>query len=550
MKLGIIYNLIGLYAGVLGSKLKDGEKPLNIGMSMGIGSRSHIKFLLEITQQLSDRGHKITFLSLDGFESFVKGYNITFHSVGSISMGVGSVFQLTPFKRGDPFNKGIIGVDKLVYNVYSNTFKNFERYYEESKPDLMICDWCNPACFDSAAKHSIPMMIGYQTLTPISESFHTISLGLEPSTIESYSFIERLDHTFIEPWRQWYEHYPVKMALKRAKQENEVPVHIGLEWTNYGLGIAHSYVGYENSRNTPSHVIPVGPVFSEKVDPLTPELQEFFNTHNKVIYVGFGSLTQLQPELSEGMLNHFHKLLEDSWIDGVIWGGMANTNLKEFPQKYTVDDVEYSTKSILDGSHQQIKLLKWAPQRSILDHSSTKLFLTHGGLDSIYESINSGTPMIILPFLGDQPRNAVLVKENGIGDYLEWDDDSEIQTYSKFVNLLNPDNIELQKSLEHHQLMNKLSSQRKMFGANLIETYAKSAKSCRGGSPQKPFEVPCELKPYIPLDRKISPLKAHLVDVYLFALAAAMLSIGFMLMGVYKIFMRVSSMSFEKKKVE
>ncbi|KXN65074.1 glycosyltransferase family 1 protein [Conidiobolus coronatus NRRL 28638] len=541
MKLGIIYNLIGLYTGVLGSKLKGSEKPLNIAMSMGIGSRSHIKFLLEITQQLSDRGHKITFLSLDGFESFVKGYNITFQSVGSISMGVGSVFQLTPFKRGDPFNKGIVDVDKLVYNVYSNTFKNFEKYYEESKPDLIICDWCNPSCFDSAAKHSVPMMIGYQTLTPIAESFHTISLGLEPSTIEDYSFIKRLDHTFIEPWRQWYEHYPLKMKLKRAKQENGVPAHIGLEWTNYGLGIAHSYVGYENSRNTPSHVIPVGPVFSDKIDPLTPD---------KVIYVGFGSLTQLQPELSEGMLKHFHKLLEHNWIDGVIWGGMANTNLKKFPKKYTVDGMEFPTKSILDGTHQQIKLLKWAPQRSILNHPSTKLFLTHGGLDSIYESINSATPMIILPFLGDQPRNAVLIKENGIGDYLEWDDDSEIQTYSKFFNLLNPDNIQLQQNLEHHQLMNQLSSQRKTFGANLIETYAKSAKSCRSENPQTAFDIPCELKPYIPLDRRTSFLKSHLVDVYLFALMVAILSVGFILMGVYKLLMRFNSLSYEKKKVE
>ncbi|CDO72757.1 hypothetical protein BN946_scf184994.g10 [Trametes cinnabarina] len=61
-------------------------------------------------------------------------------------------------------------------------------------------------------------------------------------------------------------------------------------------------------------------------------------------------------------------------------------------------------------------LSPWAPQQTILEHPATGWFLTHGGHNSVVESISAGVPMIAWPFHADQPLNAVRISEVlGIG---------------------------------------------------------------------------------------------------------------------------------------
>ncbi|GAA0153987.1 hypothetical protein LIER_12094 [Lithospermum erythrorhizon] len=57
----------------------------------------------------------------------------------------------------------------------------------------------------------------------------------------------------------------------------------------------------------------------------------------------------------------------------------------------------------------------WAPQAKILKHPSIGGFLSHCGWGSILESITFGVPIIAMPMQYDQPVNAMLVAEMGIG---------------------------------------------------------------------------------------------------------------------------------------
>jgi UDP:flavonoid glycosyltransferase YjiC (YdhE family) len=54
------------------------------------------------------------------------------------------------------------------------------------------------------------------------------------------------------------------------------------------------------------------------------------------------------------------------------------------------------------------------PQRRLLE--STSAFVTHGGLGSIKEAIIAGVPMVVLPFLYDQPFNAMRVRYHNLGE--------------------------------------------------------------------------------------------------------------------------------------
>ena len=69
------------------------------------------------------------------------------------------------------------------------------------------------------------------------------------------------------------------------------------------------------------------------------------------------------------------------------------------------------------GDHIHIKA--WVPQNDILAHPKLILFITHYGYNSILESVSHGKPMIGFPTSLDQPYNAQIVKDKGMGESLD-----------------------------------------------------------------------------------------------------------------------------------
>ena len=58
------------------------------------------------------------------------------------------------------------------------------------------------------------------------------------------------------------------------------------------------------------------------------------------------------------------------------------------------------------------------PQIAVLKQSS--LFITHGGMNSVSEAMVHGVPMVVIPFVSDQPVNARQVEKLGLGKVLEY----------------------------------------------------------------------------------------------------------------------------------
>jgi len=57
-------------------------------------------------------------------------------------------------------------------------------------------------------------------------------------------------------------------------------------------------------------------------------------------------------------------------------------------------------------------ITKWCPQQFVLNHPATGWFVSHGGFNSVTESLASGIPLILFPHLGDQPFAAAHITEN------------------------------------------------------------------------------------------------------------------------------------------
>uniref|UniRef100_A0A914ZHZ7 UDP-glucuronosyltransferase n=2 Tax=Parascaris univalens TaxID=6257 RepID=A0A914ZHZ7_PARUN len=115
------------------------------------------------------------------------------------------------------------------------------------------------------------------------------------------------------------------------------------------------------------------------------------------------------------------EFIEDSSSKGTIYIAMG-TNVKwanaplsiTAAFKYVMRELhQYRIIFVNDNDSLQempshVKVLNWAPQFDILNHNKTILFISHGGLKSIKESICTKTPMLFIPIFADQAHNAAI----------------------------------------------------------------------------------------------------------------------------------------------
>ena len=64
------------------------------------------------------------------------------------------------------------------------------------------------------------------------------------------------------------------------------------------------------------------------------------------------------------------------------------------------------------------RVYPFVPQVSVLKRAD--VFVTHGGMNSVSEALVCGVPMVVIPFMADQPSNARRIEELGLGRQLDY----------------------------------------------------------------------------------------------------------------------------------
>jgi len=175
------------------------------------------------------------------------------------------------------------------------------------------------------------------------------------------------------------------------------------------------------------HIEPPKPL---KDEPLKKFLDE---SEYGVIYMSFGSNVQskdLGSEVQIMFLNVFRSLKYD-----FVW-------------KFESDDLPDKPKNVM--------IQKWLPQADLLAHSNVKLFITHGGQQSMEETIDRTVPTVVIPFLGDQTGNAKRMEHRKIGKHLELKSLTEEKLKSTILEMLKPEykeNIKKLRDLVYDQPM-------------------------------------------------------------------------------------------------
>ncbi|OWA51846.1 putative UDP-glycosyltransferase 73E1 [Hypsibius exemplaris] len=123
-----------------------------------------------------------------------------------------------------------------------------------------------------------------------------------------------------------------------------------------------------------------------------------------VLYVSYGSLAALTKEQTARM-NDLLTSTGRPYIFSVPLG------LQSGFDEATRDGISRQFET--DGT--RCLILSWAPQKAILTHPSTGLFLTHAGWNSTLEGITGGVPMVAWPMFADQHLNGAWIAENRLG---------------------------------------------------------------------------------------------------------------------------------------
>lgn len=106
------------------------------------------------------------------------------------------------------------------------------------------------------------------------------------------------------------------------------------------------------------------------------------------------------------------------------------------------------------------------PQLEVL--KAADVFITHGGLNSVTESLYYGVPMVVIPFVTDQPTNAAQIKSLGLGTRLEYKKLTSEVLRKTTISLLS-NKIVAKNVSDMQRKMQAINGNQ--YGANLIMQY-------------------------------------------------------------------------------
>ncbi|KAI9295610.1 UDP-Glycosyltransferase/glycogen phosphorylase [Neoconidiobolus thromboides FSU 785] len=418
----------------------------NILIHSSGGGRSHIRWLIEVSETLSDMGHKITYLSDDASLQ-----NSPSSKIKKVSSGE------SPYKSaGKLFENGIKTLCKtshqqatlkllkfLLLKGYQASFSELRNFIEDNKDlDLIICDFMTPACVDLALLKNIPLAINLQSLDVFSSAKPTFSFNFNDDRFNSFELL-----------KEYFSYYDILKELNLMRGSFGIPSqnYVFAEYSKT-LNLVHSFSGFELNK-VPKHFHLVGPIFNSTLSTLGNEdILNILNSKKKIIYIAFGNNAQLPINVHETIIESMSNLLLDTAIDSVI----------------------YSTR--YSCSHPNIYCGSNLPQINILNSPNIKLFISHCGMESLLESINNTKPILCFPLFADQPYSANKLLTLKIGDYLEYKELNQNNIVNKVIKVL--DNIDKSKIIGLNSVMNTNSKDAKERAIYLILKYIQKSKSC------------------------------------------------------------------------
>lgn len=121
---------------------------------------------------------------------------------------------------------------------------------------------------------------------------------------------------------------------------------------------------------------------------------------------------------------------------------------------------------------ENVKIYSYVPQIEVLKQAD--VFVTHGGMNSVSEALVYGVPMVVIPFVTDQPVNAECIEKLGVGKRLDYAK-AESKTLKDMVySVINHD--EIKENMRKVQQMIAEAPGNKGGAERIIRYYERKSK--------------------------------------------------------------------------
>lgn len=444
--------------------------PKQIFVGSFFGEWNQIRPMLEICKILVERGYNVTLIAPGDLLPSSEYPTINQISTGP-SIESDATYQELYQKT---FNrKQISGLRKLLVKKYLDYFETYQLAIKMIKPDLFFCNIfiINDICLDIAWSLKKPIvgfssqMLGTPFIPYRSEVWYNCHVNME-----NESFINRFRCAIIEPIKSISEMLSSIEELNKLRSTLGIkPVHNPFERIKDSLFLVNTFFGLEVPHPLPPLVQEIGPVMQDKYPLITPKFSSFISSHSRILYISFNPNTFIRPETNLIILHAIIESIQNEIIDGAIWYS-PSLSFNEEPISSTQitfsNRKSLSVSELLSNKHPDLHFTKFDSQFSILNQTNVKLFLSTGDITNSYESLYTGTPMLILPVSFDQLSNSEKLVGLGVAltlpNYF-----STNHVVEKIFKILN-DEI-LQKNLKKTKLLVRINSKRKHRAADLIE---------------------------------------------------------------------------------
>ncbi|CAI9278202.1 unnamed protein product [Lactuca saligna] len=298
----------------------------------------------------------------------------------------------------------LMPVLKKAFDMASDEFSGILKTLQ---PDLLIYDLIQHWAPVAASALSIPSVVFITTsVTMASTMFH---LYLKSSSGIPFPFSD------IYFRKNEYSHVSeiLESSANNRKDKDRVMECVGL---SSSIVLVKSFREIEGKYSdylsllTDKKIVPVGPLVVEpppSVNVKENSVMQWLDTKaiGSTVFVSFGS----EYFLSEDDLKEIAFGLEMSNVN-FIW-------VLRFPK---VEKKLSLSEALPLGFLERVKdrglvIEGWAPQAKILCHKNIGGFVSHCGWSSTMEAMKFGVPIIAMPMHLDQPVNARLVAEVGVG---------------------------------------------------------------------------------------------------------------------------------------
>jgi MGT family glycosyltransferase len=394
----------------------------------------HLNSLLSIALKLRENGHDVQFIvpgsnladpRIKMFKVFYNG-KVVPEKIRSHGISIRLLFPPLPyiyFAARLPSTKRFEET-KMALRLFSSGLKSYtrciNRHVQNSRPDMIVADFFFYAAPLVAEMNALPYTAIYHCGLPFpGKDVPPFGSGLPVSTQDTplmrlykqqeQELCGRLNAT-VNRARQTFSLRPVTNDMLKSPHS---------PWLN--LIVTHESIDIPRDGLEP-HTVYVGPIFMNMGINRSSFPYEDLRSDKYKIYVSLGTVFNDKPKIYLGII----KALQGN------------------PDYQIIVSAGGSYEAISKKSHNSnVMLFQSLPQAELLSH--VDLVISHGGNNTLNETLYNGKPVIVLPVGGEQHDNASRIEFLGMGYRLDMDSLSDAALCSTVEKIRN--NAEMNQRL-------------------------------------------------------------------------------------------------------